>query len=690
MSTQDLLFELGCEELPAGPLNGMAQALLTSVSEALSEAGFGHDPGQWFATPRRLAFRIPALAAQQPDRMEERRGPAVDRAFDAEGKPTRAAEGFARSLGLEVGQLDRLQNDDGEWLYVERTVPGQNLADVLPDILGTALRQLPTPRTMRWADHDFRFLRPVHWLVLLHGNKTIPCELLGVESGRTTRGHRVHATGPIELPDAAAYEQALLDGYVMADSQQRRERILNDIQDSARELQLTAAVSDELLDEINNLVEWPVAVCASFDPSFLEVPAEALVSSMETHQRFVALRSDDGNLSDRFVGIANLDSSQPDEVAAGYERVIRPRLADARFFWEQDQKKALSEQAGRLDDVLFQKVLGSIGEKCRRLAAVARELSDHFGVDAHRAEQAATLCKADLVTDMVGEFPDLQGTMGKYLARTEGLDEALAVALESHYQPRHASDQLPDDALGQLLALADRADTIVGIFAAGQAPTGNKDPFALRRAAVGMVRMLRDLPDALDLDLLLDAAAASLKDTLEVSAETLDEARNFILERHRQLLKDTGVSTNRYRAVSALGVTDLQDFDQRVAALQQFSERPEAAALAAADKRSRNILRKADLQEAIEVQRGLLEDDAEKALLDALDATASGLQESLDERDYKQALSLLASLAQPLEAFFDEVMVMADDPALQRNRLAILQRLRLQMGSVADLSCLDD
>lgn len=688
MSRESLLIELGCEEIPAGALVRQAEMLCSGIGKALTDAGLMADGDgmRWLATPRRLAVIAANVADRQPDRKLERKGPAEKAAFDADGNPTRAAEGFARSVGLEVSQLDRVENEQGRWLYAEIDQPGRTLAELLPEMLEKVVREMAGARSMRWSDRSDRFLRPVRWLVALHGTDVLPVSLFGLESGRESRGHRIHAPGPHSIARAEDYERVLEKAYVVADHAARRARIAEQVQACAESVGLETQTETALLDEVAGLVEWPVAVVGSFDEAFLEVPPEALISSMREHQKSFPLFTPEGKLAARFITVANLESEQPDLMIHGFERVIRPRLADARFFYEQDRQHPLMDRLGRLDEMLFQERLGSLADKSRRLENLAAELAPAFDADPTDCARAALLCKCDLLTEMVGEFPELQGVMGRYYAQADGEPEAVAAAIESHYLPRQAGDELPADATGRALAVADRMDSLVGVFAAGKKPRGGKDPFALRRAALAVVRILEQSRCALSLDDLIEKAAEALKPQVPVDAEVRMEIRRFIEERLRAWLSERGMETNTLHAVTAGAGGSVSDFVDRARAVQAFAEDPEVESLIAANKRAANLLEQAGESGSWEIDELSLQIDAEKALLAEVIDAEDALETLLKVRDYPAALKRLAGLRPALDRFFDDVMVMVEDENLKRNRLALLQRLRSLFLRIADVA----
>ncbi|NKI33819.1 glycine--tRNA ligase subunit beta [Wenzhouxiangella sp. XN79A] len=685
-----LLIELGCEELPANALRSQARQLAEGLFKGLVDAGLTSEAGQvnWLATPRRLAVRIDDVAARQPDRLIERKGPAEQAAFDADGQPTRAALGFARSVGLDVDKLDRLENEQGRWLYAEIRQPGQALAELAQELLERVVRDMASARSMRWSDRSDRFLRPVRWLLALHGEEVVPVTLFGLNADRQTRGHRIHAPGPHEVTAVGDYERLLESAFVLADFDRRRAVMAEQVRRCAEQAGLEIRPDDALLDEVTGLVEWPVAVVGSFDPAFLEVPAEALVSAMRIHQKCFPLYRADGTLAPKFITVANLESLDPPQMIHGFERVIRPRLADARFFFEQDRHRPLAARLDRLATMQFQDRLGTLADKTARIRTLGRALADAFSADPTTVERAATLAKCDLMTEMVGEFPELQGTMGRHYALADGEPEAVAVAIESHYLPRHAGDALPEDPAGRALAAADRLDTLVGVFAAGKRPKGSKDPFALRRAAQGVVRILHAAEVRRSLSELVDDAATVLADQLTVSPETRAEVTAFILDRLRAWLTERGLAVNTVRAVEATGIDVIADFVRRAEALQRFADDPEMESLIAANKRAANLLRQSGVEDFGDVDDDLLQIDAEVALFDAVMDAEAETRAALEAGDDATALSRLSALKPAVDAFFDQVMVMDESDALRNNRLALLHRLRTVFLHVADVALL--
>ena len=684
-----LLVELGCEELPPKTLDRLARGFFNSVCEQLEKNGieFDRSGSRALASPRRLAFSIGSVKGRQPDRKLQRRGPAVAAAFDEQGNPTPAALGFARSVGVEVSELERLSNEKGEWLYCEILDQGKTLEQLLFPILENALSALPVAKPMRWADHAFSFVRPVHWLVVLHGDEVLQGELMGHRADNLSRGHRIHHPGPIKIPSADGYIDALRKAYVLVDPTERRqiirESIEQCIEDKDRD---TPRITPTLLDEVNNIVEWPVALQCAFEAAFLEVPPEALIASMEDHQKFFPVLDHEGGLQPRFIVVANLESKQIDAVREGFERVIRPRLADAQFFWNQDRKQPLEASLSILENVVFQEKLGSVSDKSERLAEISGKIADFLGEDVASLRRAAQLSKCDLVSQMVGEFPELQGTMGGYYALASGENEGVSMAIKEHYAPRFSGDSLPASQPGRILALADRLDTLVGIFATGLKPTGNKDPFALRRAALGLVRLLTETGIDMDLKPLIETAATALEDQLNVSDETLLEVHDFIVDRARQMFRDKGFDTRLVNAVLSAPLTSLQDLESRLNALSQFMTLRSAESLVSANKRIGNILRKSGEDQIKEIEDDRLELAEERALFDEIIRVSALLEPLYSSREYSQALTLLAEIHPTINQFFEQVMVMDDDPVIRANRLALLGRLKGLFDRVADLS----
>ncbi len=693
---RSLLIEVGTEELPPKSLKRLSDALGAGVVDAIRDANLHFGEVTLYATPRRLAVLIKNLDLQQPDKQTERRGPAVKAAFDAEGNPTKAVQGFARGCGVEVAQLAQIETPKGAWLVYRSEQKGEATAKLIPAIVQASLDKLPIPKRMRWGSLKTEFVRPVHWVVMLLGDEVLAGDVLGIKAGRETRGHRFHHPEAMYIGEPEAYAPLLeAEGYVVADFAVRREAVRAQILSAAAKLNGTAVIDEALLDEVTSMVEWPRAVAGDFDARFLEVPAEALVTSMKSHQKYFHLVDEQGKLMPHFITVSNIASSNPNAVKEGNERVIRPRLADADFFWKQDRKQKLESHLQSLKSVVFQNKLGTLYDKSQRIEKLARDVAADMGCDPEQAARAARLSKCDLMTNMVGEFPDLQGVMGRYYATHDGEDNEVACALDEQYMPRFAGDQLPQGGIGQAVAIADKLDTLVGIFAIGEIPTGDKDPFALRRAALGVLRIL--IEKQLDIDLmatLRNACAAlctqqstgDLLATADAREAVALAVFDFMLERLRGYFHDKGYQIDEFEAVSGVRPTCPHDFAQRIDAVRLFRTLPEAASLAAANKRIHNILKKVPGALPENLDSALLVEAEERALADAVEGLSDEVNALFDHRDYPAALSKLASLREPVDNFFDHVMVMAEDEALRNNRLALLHRLQTLFLRVAELS----
>jgi len=694
MSARDLLFELLCEELPPRTLESLSLALTEGLAKAIDAKGIAHGKVRGFATPRRLAVCIEGLDESQPDRQIERRGPPLKNAFDALGAPTQAATAFARSCGVDVGALSHLSTDKGTWLQYRGTEPGAATPALLGEMINRVLAALPIAKRMRWGSRTAEFVRPVHGVVLLFGDAVVPAEVLGLHSGAVTRGHRFHAPKPITLKRARGYASRLRRAKVIVDFTARKQLIRNEVSAAAAATGdgATALIEDSLLNEVTALVEWPVAVAGQFERRFLSLPREVVIATVQDHQRYFAVQGADAKLSGWFITISNIESRDPSKVREGNERVVRPRLSDAAFFWEQDRKLTLKQYAERLSGMTFQNQLGSYADKTRRVEGLAHWIGARIG--ASHAEAAAHLAKADLMTAMVGEFPELQGTMGRYYAEAEGQPEEIARAIEEHYRPRFAGDAIPLTETGQAVALADKLDTLAGIFAIEQRPTGAKDPFGLRRTALGVLRIL--LEAGLDLDLveLLDAAAAAQP---VQRTGVVDEVYDFVAERLRgMLLEQAGTTPEMLDAVLTTRPRSPLDAVTRLAALKEFLLLPEASVLAAINKRIVNILKKTQPLAAHSVlpDRVLpdrvdpesLVEAAERRLHDAVSALREPVQKATEQRRYGDSLQALVGLRAPVNDFFDSVMVMDDNVRLRNNRLALLRDVQMLLGDVADLS----
>lgn len=691
MERKDFLVELGTEELPPKALKKLAAAFTAGIVDGLKNEHLSHSAVHSYAAPRRLAVWVEALQTAQPDKQLERRGPAVQAAFDDNGLPTKAAQGFARSCGVEVEQLETLETDKGSWLVQRGFEQGKGARELLPAIVQHALDKLPIPKRMRWGDLTAEFVRPVHWLVLLLGEEVIDTKILAVKSGRETRGHRFHHPHAISINQPSEYAPLLeTEGRVVADFEQRREAIRGQVQEAAVRLGGKAVIDASLLDEVTGMVEWPVAVAGSFDRRFLDVPAEALISAMKGHQKYFHVVDADDTLMPNFITVSNIDSKDISAVRDGNERVIRPRLADAEFFWNQDRKQPLGGYRDALKHVVFQKQLGTLFHKSERIAGLAGAIAEQLGAQRSAAERAGQLAKCDLMSEMVGEFPELQGSMGRYYAAHDGEPAEVVAAMDEQYMPRFAGDRLPANPVGQAVAIADKLDTLVGIFGIGQPPTGSKDPFALRRAALGVLRTLIEQRLELDLTNLIDESIAHYKAGGNAFDAKLDgQVFDFMMERLRVYYSDIGISVDVFEAVLAVRPTRPYDFDQRVRAVNAFRELAEAESLAAANKRASNILRQAKEKGETfsdQVDSALLQEQEEQALAERIAKVGAAVKPELEKFDYSTALQQMAQLRQPVDAFFDEVMVMAEDEGVRRNRLALLNSLRELFLRVADVS----
>ncbi|RZZ89702.1 glycine--tRNA ligase subunit beta [Pseudoxanthomonas winnipegensis] len=695
-----LLIELGTEELPVKALPGLADALFEGIKAGLEKRGVAVDAREArpLFTPRRLAVLLPGVAVEQPEQASEVFGPYVNIALDADGQPTKALSGFAAKAGVDWTQLERTTDAKGERFVLRATRAGARTADLLPEVIAEAVAAMPIPKPMRWGDHDYAFARPVQWLVALLGEQVIDTTLMGVAAGRDSRGHRFEHDAPVSIAAPGDYVTALEAARVLVDPQQRRARIIEQVQAAARSVDGDARVTDDNLEQVVCLTEWPSAVACSFEPAFLAVPQEALIETMEINQKFFPVLRD-GVLTEHFIGIANIASRDPAQVRAGYERVIRPRFADAKFFFDEDLKQGLVAMGEGLATVTYQAKLGTVADKVARVAALAQAIAPKVGADPALARRAAELSKNDLQSRMVGEFPELQGIAGRHYALAAGESQEVALAIDEGYQPRFAGDDIALSPLGKVLAIAERLDTLAGGFAAGLKPTGNKDPFALRRNALGLARTIIESGFDLDLKSLLATAVGlvgeagpadkSKKELFDAMDKLLPELYDFILDRLKGYYADKGVPTTQFNAVAELKPASLYDFDRRIEAIGTFAALPEAAALAAANKRIGNILKKAQaegVQIPDHLDRGLIEHPAEAALAEAVQAAIGDTDTALHQHDYVAVLARLALLREQVDSFFDMVMVNAENPAVRGNRLALLHRLHARFGKVADIA----
>ena len=687
MTTQNFLVEIGTEELPPKALKTLATSFADNVEAELNQAGLSFDKIEWFAAPRRLAVKVLNLATQQPSKEIEKRGPAVSAAFDAEGKPTKAAEGWARGCGITVEQAERIATDKGEWLVHRAKIEGQPTKNLLNGIVANALAKLPIPKPMRWADKTVQFIRPVHTVTMLLGDELIEGEILGVASARTIRGHRFLGEKEFEIQHADQYPQLLREkGSVVADFNERKAEILAKSQAKATALGGVADIEESLLEEVTSLVEYPNVLAAKFEERFLAVPAEALVYTMKGDQKYFPIYDKDGKLLPHFIFVSNINPEDPTAIIEGNEKVVRPRLTDAEFFFKTDLKQKLVDRLPRLETVLFQQQLGTLKDKTDRIEQLAGEIAKQIGADEAKAKRAGLLSKCDLMTNMVFEFTDTQGVMGMHYARHDGEDEEVAVALNEQYMPRFAGDELPKSLVASAVALADKFDTLTGIFGIGQAPKGSADPFALRRAALGALRIIVEKNLLLDLEDLVKKSAALFGDKL-TNKNVVADVVDFMLGRFRAWYQDEGIAVDVIQAVLARRPTRPADFDARVRAVSHFRTLDSAEALAAANKRVSNILAKVDAAIG-EINLTACVEPAEKALAEAVLALRTEVQPLIAKGDYTAVLDKLANLRAPVDSFFDNVMVNAEDPALRQNRLAILNTLQGLFLQVADISVL--
>ncbi|MEE3129772.1 MAG: glycine--tRNA ligase subunit beta, partial [Pseudomonadota bacterium] len=677
MRTENCLIELGTEELPPKALKSLGEAFATQFEAALTQADLSFDSVSWFAAPRRLAVYVSGLAEGQADKVVEKRGPAVSAAFDADGNPTKAAQGWARGNGIDVADAERLVTDKGEWLLHKAHVPGQSVAELLEGLINQAVSKLPIPKPMRWGNYNTQFIRPVHTLCVLYGSEVVNVSVLGLTSGRVVQGHRFHGEGRFELDHADNYASALEQQYVLADFEARKDKVRQQLEDAAQSLSLKPDYNEDLLEEIASLVEWPVVLQAGFDEAFLAVPKEALIYTMKDDQKYVPLLDSNGALSNTFLFVTNIESRDASQVISGNEKVIRPRLADAEFFFNSDKKTTLESRLESLETVLFQKQLGTLKEKSERISALSAFIASQIDANETQAARAGLLAKTDLMSNMVMEFPDVQGVMGKYYALNDGEDAPVAEALYEQYMPRFAGDALPSSGVSASVALADKLDTLVGIFGIGQLPKGDKDPFALRRAAIGVLRIVTELSLPLDLETLVSKAIDVYGDKL-TNAETQSQVVDFVLGRFTALLQDQAIAIDVIQAVAARRPTKPADYLARVHAVDKFRALEEAEALAAANKRVANILAKQNVEvtDTVNIDESLLAEEAEKALYVELKAAQKEVDIAVPSQDYTRILTALATLRNVIDNFFDNVMVMADDEAVKNNRLALLSLLR--------------
>lgn len=687
MSTETLLIELGTEELPPKALKKLAVTFLEQIKWQLDSAELAYEEIKWFATPRRMAVVVSQLVGRQADKIIDKRGPAVNVAFDVDGNASKAAIGWARSNGIDIGQAERLKTDKGEWLLHRATQAGKSVEDLIPEIVNTALTKLPIPKPMRWGSAKTQFIRPVHTLTLLYGSKVIIGETLGIFSDNKITGHRFHHNGLVTINHANDYQASLKKAFVIADYDERQQLIFEQINKAAASINGKALIDTELLEEVTGLVEWPVTLVGSFDKSFLDIPAEPLIYSMKDHQKYFPVLGEDGQLINKFIFVANIESKDPQQVVFGNEKVIRPRLADAEFFFNTDKKHSLESRLMKLESVLFQKQLGSLKEKSERIAQLSEFIAVELNENKDDAYRAGLLSKTDLLTDMVLEFPQVQGTMGKYYARNDGESEAIAQALEDQYRPRYAGDDLPDGQIGCAVAIADKVDSLVGIFGINQAPKGDKDPFALRRAAIGLIRIIIEKDLNLDIAILVNESIKLFSDKL-INKNTAENVIDFVMGRFRAYYQEKKFNIDVIQAVLAKKPTAPLDFDKRIKAVSYFRDLVEAEALAAANKRVGNILAKFDGELYEIFNDELAEEGAETLLATVYSDINNTIIPLLAEQDYQAALTELAKLKAPIDNFFDNVMVMSDDEAVKINRLTLLNQIRNSFLAIADISVL--
>lgn len=683
---KDLLIEIGTEELPPKALKKLSGAFSNGVKVSLEKAELSFTGIKSFAAPRRLALVISDLDIKQKDKNVERRGPALTAAFDEDGCPSKAAKGFARSCGVKVEDLEKLETDKGAWLNFKAGQKGQASSELIPDIVRNALDKLPIPKRMRWADLDAQFVRPVHWAILLFGNNVIDAEILSVKTGRKTYGHRFHHPESITIPSPAEYEMLLeTHGKVIADFDRRKEAVRGQVNEIALSKKGKAIIDEDLLEEVAAMVEWPVAVMGNFEKRFLDIPHEALILTMKTNQKYFYVVNKKGKLLPHFITVSNIESKDVSKVQEGNERVIRPRFTDAEFFWAQDKKSKLIEHSESLSTVVFQKQLGTLMEKTKRIMKLSSSIAEQLNGNSQLATRAAELCKCDLMTEMVGEFGSLQGIMGRYYATHDGEPDEVAQALEDYYKPKFSGDTLPQSITSQSVAIADRLDTLVGIFAVGQTPSGDKDPFALRRAALGILRII--IEEKLDLDLLsLIKLAAEQHDSAIKAKDAINPVFDFILDRLHAYYLDKDIRTDVLDAVLSTKPTEPLDINNRLHAVDTFRNLPEAESLAAANKRIGNILKKIKGNLPENIDENLLGEKAEKNLHKSLSKLNDKVQNLIHQAKYQDALSQLSTLRETVDQFFDDVMVMADDEKLKNNRIALLNKLHGLFLQIADIS----
>ena len=691
MTTETLLIELGTEELPPKSLKTLATAFFDNIKGQLDASDLSYANIKWFATPRRLAVQVTELTNKQADKVVEKRGPAVNVAFDEQGQPSKAAMGWARSNGITVEQAERLTTPKGEWLLHKATVAGKTIADLVPDMVTTALTKLPIAKPMRWGAERIQFIRPVHTLTLMYGQQVIKGSALGVDSSNQVQGHRFHHQGLVTLGHANDYQAELMKAFVEVDYQARQEKIVAQIKQVADDISAVALIDEALLEEVTSLVEWPVTLVGTFDKDFLNVPAEPLIYSMKDHQKYFPVTNKEGELVNKFIFVTNIESKDPNQVIFGNEKVIRPRLADAEFFFKTDQKQTLESRLTTLETVLFQKQLGTLKDKSERIAHLSHLIAEQIGENGVDAYRAGLLSKTDLMSDMVLEFPQVQGTMGKYYALNDGESAEIAQALEDQYRPRYAGDSLPEANIGCAVAISDKIDTLVGIFGINQPPKGDKDPFALRRSAIGVIRIIIEKQLDLDLTTLINESInlfGGVGGDKLANKNTAENVLDFIMGRFRAFYQEQGVAVDVIQAVLAKKPSAPLDFDKRIKAVSYFGELPEAETLAAANKRVGNILAKFDGQLYDSFNAELASEEAEQDLATIFKTVSLKVAPLMADKNYQAALTELAQLKTPIDTFFDSVMVMSDDEAVKINRLTLLNEIRNNFFAIADISLL--
>ena len=690
MTKQTLLLEIGTEELPPKALLKLAIAFANGMRDGLDKAELEFADVNYYATPRRLAVMVTELDSAQTDKEVLKRGPAVKAAYNDAGEPTPATVGFAKSCGAEISELETMETDKGSWLTYLAQEKGKPTVELVPDISETALSRLPIPKRMRWGSGSVEFVRPVHWVVAMFGTATIDCSILGIQAGNQTFGHRFHHPDVIQLKSAESYLQRLeKTGKVIADFEQRKTMIKVAVDKIAENVNGQAVVDKNLLDEVTALVEWPVVFSGVFDEKYLGLPNEVLIATMQGHQKYFPVVDKENDLIPCFIAVTNIESKSPDVIKLGNQRVIAPRLNDAEFFWQRDNETTLADLSPKLADVVFQQKLGSLADKSNRITSLAVYMASLLGADATLAARAASLSKCDLLTDMVEELPELQGVIGRYYAINNGEETEVATALDEQYMPRFAGDQIPQSKIGQIISIADKLDTLVGIFAIGKAPTGDKDPFALRRAALGVLRIMIEAQLELDLQACLNKAVENYDDKL-INDELVSQVFDFMMERLRRYYIDQGITADNFEAVLMRKPVQPYDFHRRLNAVVEFRKLPEAESLAAANKRIGNILKQAGNLNNNDFSVDLLQEDAELKLATAIDSIKKKVNPLLDNSEYEHALSELAGLRDDIDTFFDDVMVMCDDEAVKNNRLALLNQLSNLFLKTADISRLQN